>query len=261
MLFPAPFRAHFRRSIQKNLQLGFGKNDSSDVAPFHHDAATGAGALLLGNEHFSHFCNRREARRGLCNLSRPNFVRYVLSIQKHTVLRASGLLLERRRLQLDVRLLRQRHETGFIVKWDGLSKRLQRERSIHGSAVEIQILEHRGNAPRHAALPRTRRAVNGNCKSEHFRGTATPGYSSFGRQERHAELRHESRAQWKFVAQYQPQFCPALLTANCRLFTYSKPHDVVAAIDEDRLAGNARARFRKQECSSRADLGGIDVTL
>jgi len=35
----------------------------------------------------------------------------------------------------------------------------------------------------------------------------------------------------------------------------------VTAIDEDRLAGNARARFRKQECSGRADLGGIDVTF
>src|ERR1700674_1491529 len=84
---------------------------------------------------------------------------------------------------------------------------------------------------------------------------------SFGRQEQHAERRHESRAQWKFAVQYHPQFFPALLTVNCRLFTSSKPHNVVAAIDEDRLAGNSRARFRKQKCSGRADLGGVDVAL
>src|SRR2546429_6931582 len=40
-----------------------------------------------------------------------------------------------------------------------------------------------------------------------------------------------------------------LFRSNCWLFTSSKPHDVVAAIDKDRLAGNARARFRKQKCS------------
>ena len=40
VIFPAPFRAHLWRNIQKNLQLGFRNNDSSDVAPFHHDAAT-----------------------------------------------------------------------------------------------------------------------------------------------------------------------------------------------------------------------------
>src|SRR5256885_7281740 len=50
------------------------------------------------------------------------------------------------------------------------------------------------------------------------------------------------RSQWKFAVQYHPQFCSALLTVNCWLFTSSKPHDVVAAIDKDRLAGNARDR-------------------
>src|SRR6266851_1493089 len=42
---------------------------------------------------------------------------------------------------------------------------------------------------------------------------------------------------------------------------FLEPHDVVAAIDEDRLAGYSRARFGKQECGGRADLGGIDIAL
>src|SRR5260370_12572711 len=41
----------------------------------------------------------------------------------------------------------------------------------------------------------------------------------------------------------------------------SKPHDVVAAIDEDRLAGNARARFGKQECGGPADLAALHISL
>src|SRR6266513_60484 len=68
---------------------------------------------------------------------------------------------------------------------------------------------------------------------------------SFGRQERHAELRHESRAQWKFAVQYHPQFCSALLTVNCWLFTSSKPHVVVAAIDKEHIA-EVRDSSRRQ---------------
>jgi hypothetical protein len=49
-----------------------------------------------------------------------------------------------------------------------------------------------------------------------------------------------------------------LRTVDCRRL---KPHDVVAAIDVEGLAGDARAAVGKQECGGSADFRGIDVAL
>jgi len=50
-------------------------------------------------------------------------------------------------------------------------------------------------------------------------------------------------------------------TAHSKSACHSQNHDVVAEIDEDRLAGNARARFPKAGMQRSRNLGGIDVTL
>jgi len=135
-----------------------------------------------------------------------------------------------------VRLLCQRFETGFIVKWDGLLS------AFSASARYIAPLS-RNKYPSVAAMRRATLLFPEPAGPSMaivslgiFVAQPLLAVCSFRRQERHAELGHESRAQWKFAVQYHPQFCSALLTVNCRLFTSSKPHDVVAAIDEDRLA-------------------------
>src|SRR5882757_8139780 len=47
VFFPAPLRANFWRRLKKYFQLRVRENHSTNVAPFHHHAATSARALLL----------------------------------------------------------------------------------------------------------------------------------------------------------------------------------------------------------------------
>jgi len=52
--FQASLGAHFRRGFEKkSLARRWEKNSVADVAAFHDDAATGARALLLGDEQFA----------------------------------------------------------------------------------------------------------------------------------------------------------------------------------------------------------------
>src|SRR5258708_40267842 len=86
MLFPAAFRAHFRRSIQKNLELCTRKHHRPDVASLHYNPAAGAGALLLSDQHMAHFCDRCEPRRRLRSFLSANFLGAVHAVPKNTML-------------------------------------------------------------------------------------------------------------------------------------------------------------------------------
>ena len=98
VLFPAAFRALFRRCIQKNLQLGVWENDGSDVPPFHHDSAAPTGALLLGDQYATHSGNRCESRRRLRHCRSTNFPRHVCTVEEYTIGRARRFLLRFRGL-------------------------------------------------------------------------------------------------------------------------------------------------------------------
>src|ERR1700751_3629875 len=52
-----------------------------------------------------------------------------------------------------------------------------------------------------------------------------------------------------------------LLTLNCGLSTFSESHDVVAAIDVNRLTGNAGAGFGKQKHCRGANLARVHVAF
>src|SRR5213078_758768 len=83
MFLPAALRAHFRRCVQKDLQLCVGKNDRADIAPFHHHAATGSGTLLLGNEYTSHARDGCQPRSCLRYLGSANSMRHFPPIEEH----------------------------------------------------------------------------------------------------------------------------------------------------------------------------------
>src|SRR6516225_2885438 len=81
VFLPAAFGARFRRSVQENLQLRVGENDGADIASLHDHAATGAGALLLGDKNAAHLGNRSELRSRLRNVRGADLARHFPAIE------------------------------------------------------------------------------------------------------------------------------------------------------------------------------------
>ena len=142
VLAPAPLRACFRRSCEKNLQLRVGKYHAADVAPFHHHAALLAGAALLGHQHLAHAGIHSDLRSCLGNFGRANRGGHVVVVEEHA-LRAVF------RAQVNSRLPRQRHQ--FIVmaiKRQAVPQRLKRQRAVHRSRIHVHVAEKLGDATR-----------------------------------------------------------------------------------------------------------------
>src|SRR5258708_29598732 len=147
MLFPTALRAHFRRSIQKNLQLGIREHNSPDTAPFHHDPTACASALLLRDQHLAHFCNRREPRRRLRYFRSTNLLGDVRPVQENTILRACRFLLSGRCFQFNVCFPGKRFEVVLIEKRSAPTQGLQRQRTVQRPPIHIQITAHPPTPP------------------------------------------------------------------------------------------------------------------
>src|SRR5712672_245350 len=101
VLFPAPLRANFRRRLKKYFQLGIRKNNSTNVAPFHHHAAACSRALLLRDKHRADRSDGGQTRGRLRYLWRANFFRGFPAIKKNAIFYASFFLLRSWRAKLD----------------------------------------------------------------------------------------------------------------------------------------------------------------
>ena len=78
--------AHFRRGVQKNLQLRIRKDHGANVAPLHHHSSASTRTLLLGHQHMAHAGNRRQSRSCLRHFPSANRIGDVCSVQKDIVL-------------------------------------------------------------------------------------------------------------------------------------------------------------------------------
>src|SRR5436309_15437798 len=103
---------------------------------------------------------------------------------------------------------------GFIVQWDAMAERFQRQRAIHCSTVQIQISEHRSHAPRHAALTRSSRAVNGDGESRHAFGRGGKSFQFSVFSFKYPE--EEAPISVRVMLNRSPT-CSALLAVNCQL--------------------------------------------
>src|SRR2546427_175363 len=92
-----PLRAYFHRSIQENLQVGVGKYDRANVAPFHHHAAASCGTPLLSHQHRAHPGDHRHLRRRLRHCRRANLVRNICPVHQHAKTAAAAHQIDARR--------------------------------------------------------------------------------------------------------------------------------------------------------------------
>jgi len=115
VLFPAALGANFWRSFEKNLQLGIRKNDSADVAAFHHDATARAGALLLGDEDAADSGDRSEAGCGLRDVGGANGFGNFDSVEVDAILAAGDFLLGRGRFEFDVSFGGELFQLSFVA--------------------------------------------------------------------------------------------------------------------------------------------------
>jgi len=72
-----------------------------------------------------------------------------------------------RRLQTDPRVLCQGGKRSGIVERNPSPLRFQRDGAIHGPGVEVRVAQQLSHAPRHAALSRPHRSVNGHDDLRH----------------------------------------------------------------------------------------------
>src|ERR1700730_3897494 len=106
VLFPAPFRSHLRRSLQKNLQLRVREDHRADIPALHDHAAALSRPLLLRDQHPANPSDGSESRRSLRHFTRANCVRDLLAIEEHPILCPGLFLRGGRRLKLDTRFRR-----------------------------------------------------------------------------------------------------------------------------------------------------------
>src|SRR6266403_1977795 len=116
VLFPTALRANFWRRLKKYFQLRVRENHSTNVAPFHHHAATSARALLLRNKHRAHRSDGGQARRRLRYLWRANFFRDFTAIEENAIFYAGFFLLGSWRAELDMGFLRKLCQLRFVIK-------------------------------------------------------------------------------------------------------------------------------------------------
>src|SRR6267154_1898401 len=160
VLFPAPLRANFRRRLKKYFQLGIRKNNSANVAPFHHNAAASPGALLLRNKHGAHRRDSGQTRGRLRNLWRANLLCDFCAIQEDAIFYSDVFLLRGWRAKLDVRFVCELCQLRFVIDWNSALQRFERQRAIHRAAVEIEIAKRPGDKTRYATFAGTGGAVD-----------------------------------------------------------------------------------------------------
>ena len=211
MLFPAPLRAHFRRSFEKNFEFGVGKDDGADVAAFHHHAAACAGALLLGDQNVAHAARSWPGAKRLAPRPRCEFESVTSSPSRKTRFFAAGtFLLGRWRLQLDVRFARE------IA-------------SCVSSSSEIPC----------AALLARARDTSRRCRDRDSREFARPDA-------RRCFCRNLRDRRWRWLVWASAMFLRQRRASYLTTFAL-EAHDVVAAIDVDGFAGDAGTAVGKQK--------------
>src|SRR5262249_45022065 len=114
-----------------------------------------------------------ETRRGLCHLSAADFVGHFRSVEEHPILQSGSFLLRCWWFQLNMRLASKPFEAGIVIERNCVPQCLQRYSSVHCTAVEIQITEHRRHPTRNAALPGSCRSIDGNRELGHLSSTGT----------------------------------------------------------------------------------------
>src|SRR5713226_8655884 len=105
MLFPAALGTNFGRGFKKDFSLGAGKDNGANIAAFHHDAASSAGALLLSDEHGAHTGDGGQARSRLRHLGRADFLRNFGAVEEDAIFYAGFFLLGSWLAKLDVRFV------------------------------------------------------------------------------------------------------------------------------------------------------------
>src|SRR5882757_462162 len=167
VLFPAPLRANFGRRLKKYFQLRVRENHSTNVAPFHHDAAACTRALLLRNKHSAHWSDGGQAGGRLRYLGRANFFGDFPAIEENAIFYAGFFLLRSWRAKLDMGFVRELCQLRFVIEWNSALQRFQRKRAIHRAAVEIEIAKRPGDETRYAAFAGAGGAVDGDGEFGH----------------------------------------------------------------------------------------------
>jgi hypothetical protein len=174
MFLPTALCASLRRGVEKDFQFRVWKHDGADVPPFHDHSAARPSALLFGNEYRAHPRDRSHARCGLSDLIGANRLGDVFPVKQHSIMDRRIAQAGWNWPEFDVRIPSERFELDFRGERNSaVLKGLERDRAIHGTAVEILIAQFLRHKTRDTALPRAGWSVNSDGQSKHEIGGPT----------------------------------------------------------------------------------------
>ena len=146
VFFPAAFRSRFRGGFKKNFQIGIRKDHRPYITPLHHDTTACSSALLFRYKYLANPGDRRHSRRSLRDFICTNRLCDIDTVEQHTIVNAWILQGKRYRAKFDARGARQCLELRFRTQCKAaILQRVQRNRTIHRAAVQINVPEFLGD--------------------------------------------------------------------------------------------------------------------
>lgn len=155
----------------KNLHFRVGENGGANVAAVHHYPALAAQALLLGHHGVAHLRYHRHLAHGVGNPHLANVVFPNLIVQAQLVAARAAVAPE-----ADVDIFAQgalhaRH----IVEGNVVFQQEKRDAPVHGSGIEVSVVERSGNCFSSSAFAARGIAINGDDEVFHKRAETAIG--------------------------------------------------------------------------------------
>ena len=100
-----------------------------------------AHSALTGHQHPTHAGKPRDRGRGTIDFRRPDDLGHIDAVDAHLF-----------GDDVDLRLLRDRADHGFIVERHACAERLPSNRAIHCAAIDVTVSKLGGHGPRDSAL-------------------------------------------------------------------------------------------------------------
>ena len=172
-LFGSPaLGAHTRIGSQKDLQVGIGQHDRSDISTFHNDSRSTVSDVraLKFNQMLANSRHSADRTHGVGDSSTTNRVRHVNAVNFDSGIVGIGATDESRWL---VRRENARDRGGIL----GIDARLQdgpRDGPIHRTGIQIVETQTGSDRPAHARLPRTGWAID---RDDESRGHGRQAYA------------------------------------------------------------------------------------